>query len=418
MRELHIEPVFAGYSGMVPHNAGEMLGLNVADPGTWCGYLRPAFLLPTDPKFQEIAKLYYDEMSKLFGKANYYSIDPFHEGGSVEGVDLAAAGNAIMDAMKACNPEAVWVAQAWQDNPHEKMIKSLNTGDLIVLDLYSESRPQWGEVNSSWQRKDGFNNHDWLYCMLLNYGGNVGLHGKMQHVIDGYYKARESRFGNTMKGVGITMEGIENNPVMYELLCELPWHEEQFTKDEWLKNYISSRYGTFDQKLYDAWILLSNSIYNCPVESTQQGTHESIFCARPSDNVFQVSSFSEMSNYYNPLEIIEAAKLFASVADKYGGNNNYEYDLVDIVRQAVSEKGRLVYEIMMNAKSAGEKKLFNELEDMFDFEQIAKLSLGNEQWKKLTQEQKDAFVKYLTQHLKLGRAAWRERGLQFVEEMW
>ena len=58
--------------------------------------------------------------------------------------------------------------------------------------------------------------------------------------------------------------------------------------------------------------------------------------------------------------IIEAAKLFASVADKYGGNNNYEYDLVDIVRQAVSEKGRLVYEIMMNAKSAGEKKLFEQ----------------------------------------------------------
>lgn len=93
---------------------------------------------------------------------------------------------------------------------------------MLVLDLYSESRPQWGDPNSAWYRKNGFDNHQWLYCMLLNYGGNVGLHGKMQHVIDEYYKAVESPFGSTMKGIGMTMEGSENNPVMYELLCELP----------------------------------------------------------------------------------------------------------------------------------------------------------------------------------------------------
>ncbi len=57
--------------------------------------------------------------------------------------------------------------------------------------------------------------------MLLNYGGNVGLHGKMAHVIDEYYKAKESSFGKTLRGVGMTMEGSENNPVMFELLTEL-----------------------------------------------------------------------------------------------------------------------------------------------------------------------------------------------------
>ena len=31
------------------------------------------------------------------------------------------------------------------------------------------------------------------------------------------------------------------------------------------------------------------------------------------------------------------------VADKYRGNNNFEYDLVDIVRQALSDRGRIVY---------------------------------------------------------------------------
>ena len=358
MREYGIRPVLPGYSGMVPHNAKERLGLNVSDPGLWCGYRRPAFLQPTDPRFNEIADLYYKEMSRLYGKADFYSMDPFHEGGNVAGVDLNAAGQAIWGAMKKANPKAVWVAQAWQANPRQKMIENLPAGDLIVLDLFAESRPQWGDTESTWYRKEGFGKHDWLYCMLLNYGGNVGLHGKMKHVIDEFYKAKTSSFGKTMKGVGMTMEGSENNPVMFELLCELPWRPARFDKDEWLKNYTVARYGKADKAVQDAWLLLSNTIYNCPAKNTQQGTHESVFCGRPDYDVYQVSSWSEMEPYYKPEDIIRAAGIMLSAADRFKGNNNFEYDLIDIVRQAVAEKGRLVYPIMIDAYKAGEKELF------------------------------------------------------------
>ena len=353
MREYGIRPVLPGYSGMVPHNAKERLGLNVSDPGLWCGYRRPAFLQPTDPRFNEIADLYYKEMSRLYGKADFYSMDPFHEGGN-----LNAAGQAIWGAMKKANPKAVWVAQAWQANPRQKMIENLPAGDLIVLDLFAESRPQWGDPESTWYRKEGFGKHDWLYCMLLNYGGNVGLHGKMKHVIDEFYKAKTSSFGKTMKGVGMTMEGSENNPVMFELLCELPWRPARFDKDEWLKNYTVARYGKADKAVQDAWLLLSNTIYNCPAKNTQQGTHESVFCGRPDYDVYQVSSWSEMEPYYKPEDIIRAAGIMLSAADRFKGNNNFEYDLIDIVRQAVAEKGRLVYPIMIDAYKAGEKELF------------------------------------------------------------
>ena len=358
MREYGIRPVLPGYSGMVPHNAKERLGLNVSDPGLWCGYRRPAFLQPTDPRFNEIADLYYKEMRRLYGKADFYSMDPFHEGGNVAGVDLNAAGQAIWGAMKKANPKAVWVAQAWQANPRQKMIENLPAGDLIVLDLFAESRPQWGDPESTWYRKEGFGKHDWLYCMLLNYGGNVGLHGKMKHVIDEFYKAKTSSFGKTMKGVGMTMEGSENNPVMFELLCELPWRPARFDKDEWLKNYTVARYGKADKAVQDAWLLLSNTIYNCPAKNTQQGTHESVFCGRPDYDVYQVSSWSEMEPYYKPEDIIRAAGIMLSAADRFKGNNNFEYDLIDIVRQAVAEKGRLVYPIMIDAYKAGEKELF------------------------------------------------------------
>lgn len=358
MREYGIRPVLPGYSGMVPHNAKERLGLNVSDPGLWCGYRRPAFLQPIDPRFNEIADLYYKEMSRLYGKADFYSMDPFHEGGNVAGVDLNAAGQAIWGAMKKANPKAVWVAQAWQANPRQKMIENLPAGDLIVLDLFAESRPQWGDPESTWYRKEGFGKHDWLYCMLLNYGGNVGLHGKMKHVIDEFYKAKTSSFGKTMKGVGMTMEGSENNSVMFELLCELPWRPARFDKDEWLKNYTVARYGKADKAVQDAWLLLSNTIYNCPAKNTQQGTHESVFCGRPDYDVYQVSSWSEMEPYYKPEDIIRAAGIMLSAADRFKGNNNFEYDLIDIVRQAVAEKGRLVYPIMIDAYKAGEKELF------------------------------------------------------------
>ena len=50
-----------------------------------------------------------------------------------------------------------------------------------------------------------------------------------------------------------------------------------------------------------------------------------------------------MKNYYDPTATARAAKLMLEVADKYRGNNNFEYDLVDIVRQSLSDEGRITY---------------------------------------------------------------------------
>ncbi len=146
--------------------------------------------------------------------------------------------------------------------------------------------------------------------MLLNFGGNIGLHGKMDALIDGFYDAKaDVHAGRTLRGVGMTPEGIENNPVMYELVMELPWREHRFTRDEWLKGYVYARYGVEDEALQQVWDLLGNGIYNSPKEKIQQGTHESVFCARPGLDVYQVSSWSEMKEYYNPQDVIEAARL-------------------------------------------------------------------------------------------------------------
>lgn len=365
MREFGLHPVLPGYSGMLPADAATKLGLKVADPGRWNDYRRPAFLQPEDKNFGRIARIYYEELTKLYGKADYYSMDPFHEGGNTAGVNLSAAGRSIWQSMKAANPRAVWVAQAWGACPYDEMIKGLPAGDMLILDLYSENRPQWGDPSSSWYRQNGFRQHNWAYCMLLNFGGNVGLFGKMRHVSEEYYKARNSEYGKTLKGVGLTMEGIENNAVMYELVSELPWRSQPMPCDEWLRGYVRARYGKSLPQVDEAWLQLANTIYNCPDASTQQGTHESVFCARPSQNVYQVSTWSEMSDYYSPMDVIKAAGGMVAVADSFRGNNNYEYDLVDIVRQAVAEKGRLLYPVVMAAYKAGDRQLFDAAANRF-----------------------------------------------------
>ena len=357
MREYGIEPVFPGYSGMVPHDANKKLGLNVTEPALWNGFTRPAFLLPTDSRFNEIASLYYKELEKLFGKANYYSMDPFHELEDAGSVDFDAAGKAVLKAMKDVNPKATWVIQGWTENPRPEMIKNLNNGDILILDLFSECRPMWG-IPSIWKREKGYEQHDWLFCMIENFGGNVGLHGRMDQLLNNFYLTKNNPLAVHLKGIGLTMEGSENNPVMFELMCELPWRPEKFTKEEWLKDYLFARYGVRDEKITQAWSILADGIYNCPFGNNQQGPHESIFCGRPGLNNFQASSWSKMQNYYDPTSTEAAARLMLEVADKYKGNNNFEYDLVDIVRQSLSDRGRIVYNQTIADFKSFDKKSF------------------------------------------------------------
>ena len=367
MHELGMEPVLPGYSGMVPHDADERLGVKVSGKGIWNGFVRPAFLATTDPMFDRIADIYYQELTALCGRAKYYSMDPFHEGGSLEGVDLAECGAIITRAMKRANPESIWVIQGWNENPRAELLAGVPRGDIVVLDLASEIKPNWGDPDSPspYKREGGYMPHDWMFCMLLNFGGNVGLHGRMDNVIGGYYKARKSVFGPTLTGVGLTPEGIENNPVMYELLSELIWRPEEFTKEDWLRGYAGARYGAADADVDAAWRKLASTIYNCPWGNLQQGTTESVFCARPSREVWQVSSWSRMKPYYEPQDVIDAAQAFAAAAPRLRSNGNYRYDLVDIVRQAVAEKGRLVYGEMIKALDSKDMAAFRSASSRF-----------------------------------------------------
>lgn len=358
MRSLGIEPVLPGYSGMVPRNIGQKLGFDVADPGKWCGFNRPAFLQPDDEHFDSIARIYYDELTRLYGKSRYYSMDPFHEGGSSKGVNLDRAGRKLLTLMKEANTDAKWVMQSWHANPRKEMIANLPKGEIIVLDLYSEKTPKW-------RREGVYADHDWLYCMLLNFGGNVGMHGRMDSLVGGYYDALSMPQGNEIRGIGATPEGIENNPVMYELLFELPWRRERFDVSEWLRGYQKARYGKEDADVAVAWTALANTVYNAPTDYEGEGTVESLLCARPEWNPQSASTWGCSRLFYDPDSTALAAASMIKAAPRFKGNVNYEYDLADIRRQANADHANSLLRRMAKYREAGDSASIVPLADEF-----------------------------------------------------
>lgn len=373
MKELDMHPVLPGYSGMCPSfvSEDESVSENEDESGEassgessqsslqkWNGFTRPGVIFPGDKRFDQYAKLFYEETKKLYGSADFYSIDPFHEASNLpENLNIGEAGKDILRAMKQYgNEHSTWVVQGWSENPRPEMLDALPNGDVLVLDLFSECRPQYGAKNSVWHRPQGYGEHDWAFCMLENFGANVGMHGRMDQLINNYYAAR-SEHNKHLKGWGFTMEGSETNPIMYELMSELPWRPEKIDKHDWVMQYVKARYGLSDETIHSAtvnhhnpynyifaaWNLLADGIYNCPDGNNQQGPHESIFCSRPSLDCFQASSWSKMTNYYDPNTTMQAAVLMLSFADLLKGNDNYEYDLIDLCRQAIADRARIVY---------------------------------------------------------------------------
>ena len=361
MRELGMTPVLPGYCGMVPADADKVLGLHTADPGKWLGYTRPAFLLPTDSAFASIASAYYKAQADILGASGYYAMDPFPEGGSTDGVDLPAAGKALLSAAQQASPGAKWIIQAWQNNPRAALIDSLPASDVIVLDLFAESMPQCGDPSSPWYRPEGFGSHPRVWCMLLNYGGNVGLHGKIHHV--------PSAFGSQLSdplllGIGMTPEGIENNPMMWELLSELPWRGS-VDVNQWISDYTAARYGARNELADSAWHILGRSILNAPASNRQQGTTESLFCARPSDNPVSASTWANSEPYYCSEDVIKAAELLSAAYEDLKDNPSYQYDYVDVNRQANAERGRMLMHDISAAAEKGDSATYRRLSNDF-----------------------------------------------------
>jgi len=110
----------------------------------------------------------------------------------------------------------------------------------------------------------------WIWCMLHNFGGNPGMWGNLTHVLRQPHLDRGAGSENTMAGVGITMEAIGQNYVMYEAILEARWRTEPIPARQWLNDYVQRRYGEKigkSSEVQNAWVILESVVYCAPTHN-------------------------------------------------------------------------------------------------------------------------------------------------------
>lgn len=353
MRELGIRPVLQGYYGMVPHGfKGKHPAAQICPQGGWAGgQRRPDMLNPGDPLFAPIAKTFYEEQKKIFGKCLYFAADPFHEGGSSAGMDRGTVYRQVQDAMLAFEPDAILVKQCWQ-NSNAEMFNAGKKDHSLALDLYADRAPFWQKCN-------GYNGTPWLWCLLQNFGGNTGTEGDLQGLCDGLKKALTAPDRGKLVGVGIVPEGTFNNPVIFELLSDIAVRGNvPESLDDWLDGYLKSRYGKSSQALTDAWKILQKTAYGY---TAKEGPVNSALPARPRFGKFIKARFwaSNMAVPYENAELLKALRLFDSQKERFARKSTFRYDYADLQRQVIDNLSHAVYTKLNEAWEAKDKAAFS-----------------------------------------------------------
>lgn len=360
MGELGIEPIAQGFYGMVPTRLKEKTNASIIEQGKWAGgFVRPDFLNPEDPLFARMATVYYQEMKKTYGgNIQYFGGEPFHEGGRSEGANIPKSATIIQQQMQAHFPGSTWVLQGWQHNPSKELLSGLDQSKTLVIELF-------GENTANWETRNCYEGTPFVWCHVSNFGEKTGLYGKLQRFADEVARAKSSHCQDLLKGIGFIPEGINNNPVAYDLMSELAWLNEPVDVKKWIVDYVQYRYGTTNTKLQQAWQLLLQTAYSSP-DVYQEGPSESIFCARPSLEVKSVSSWGTRRRNYDTALFEEAVQLFVEAGHAMDISETYLVDRTDFVRQLQANRADAVYSRMVQAVNDQDKRSFSEAYNQFE----------------------------------------------------
>ncbi len=331
MREFSSEVMLPGYYGMVPADFAEKFPEAApVNQGGWCGLERPALLKTTDPMFARVADAFYTATKQNFGECKFFSADPFHEGGNTKGVDLGQFGIGVLQKMQEYNKDSVWFLQGWQDNPKRDMLKALSKEDVLVGNLSADNNYGTG---------DDFCGYPWLYLTTPNFGGTRKMSGNMRGLIAEPLDILDKPEQNSMVGIGMTMEAVEIDEVIFDLFATLTFSAERFTQKEYIEKYVTARYGYCNSGLLEAFKLLADNMYTNE-GSNLFGSKESSLCPRPNLKTRSTSTWGENRDVPYARDILpRIINLLLAEYDKLKDNTCYKFDLADITRQAVSDKG-------------------------------------------------------------------------------
>lgn len=319
---LGMMPIQQGFSGVVPRKFMERYPDSAMKcQKQWNGMLGTVQLDPTEPLFKEVGMLFLSKQKELFGAFGYYAADPFHEGKPpVDGSEyLNQVGTIIWELFKEFDSNAKWVMQAW--SIRKDIVISVPKDKLLILDL----------AGSTFKHKDNFWGYDFVIGNLHNFGGRIKLHGDLRLLAaNEFATARQSGICNAV-GTGLFMEGIEHNPVYFDLAFEMLTKSDTVDITNWLEQYTIRRYGTADENALKAWDILLKTAYAPGTNFIEKG---SAICTRPAVNLIKTGPGPGFHFPYGIKRIYQAVAYLSKVKSDTEG---YRFDLADILRQYISD---------------------------------------------------------------------------------
>ena len=336
-REYGMTPVLPAFTGHVPASmAGD--GTTVR---SWWGF--PTTLLaPGDPRFVSIGKRVVEVQRERFGAGHLYAADPFIEMRPPSDdpsflTDLAAA---VVGGLRAGDPDAVWVMQAWTfgymdfwtDDLIAAFLDAVPDDAMLVLDL-------WGEHSPQWRRFAGFRGKRWMWCTLHNFGGRSDLFGNLQVTRDECEAALLAT--DAPVGIGLAMEATEQNSIIYEMTLDL---DRGAIPDlgTWTPDYPVLRYGVDHPAAATAWDLLRATVYTAPTERLVPAGTRGCVTTRPTLALVlddrELRALVNAPLWYDEADLTDAWSSLLEVAEAHPDALSRElgHDLVSIAATAIS----------------------------------------------------------------------------------
>lgn len=336
-RSFGMTPILPAFTGHVPPAFVEKFPQAKVKKTQWVDYPEVYVLDPNDEMFEQIGSDFLKEMIGTYGTNHLYSSDTFNENKppTNDSLYLNDISKKIYKAMTIADPKAVWVMQGWifvysgrafwGPTQTQALLNAIPNDRMIVLDLWTECRP-------AWEKKESFYGKQWIWCMLNNFGGNNLMYGRMDEIANGPANALKHPKSGNLKGVGLTPEAIEQNPVIYEMMLDNIWRKEPIEVNSWLKAYTHRRYGRQNDQIDKAWQILYKTVYSGGKE--HGGPTASIIAGRPTFN--KDNNWTETAKPYETKDLVPAWQLMKQCADQLNESDGFRYDLVDVTRQVMA----------------------------------------------------------------------------------
>ena len=338
-RALGMTPVLPAFTGHVPAAFKKKFPLAKLKTTNWNNNFGDTYILdPNDSLFAEIGKRFLKKQTEMLGTNHLYSADTFNENEppSDDPSYLSNLSAKVYDGMKDADSAAIWVMQGWlffsdrkfwKQPQTEALLKAVPNDKMIVLDLAAEIYPVWKQT-------DAFYGKPWIWNMVNNFGGNTNLFGRIETVATDPAKALNDPKSGNMKGIGLTMEAIEQNPVIYELMADNTWRNKSIDLNKWLPEYLGNRYGVKDIHALKAWDILRKTVYTVPADKYKRDGAESIVQARPT---FDSSTrWANTKLNYDAKDLLPAWDEMIKAIPACKNSDGFRFDLVDITRQVLA----------------------------------------------------------------------------------